>query len=60
MSRATAQAEDVNLGIISTDSSSVLKQRWEPLIDDHEQANRPERQSVLRDRLRRDHRRHAL
>ena len=31
---ATAQAEDINLGIISTDSSSVLKQRWEPLIDD--------------------------
>ncbi|MFM0074656.1 phosphonate ABC transporter substrate-binding protein [Paraburkholderia sediminicola] len=31
---ATAQAEDINLGIISTDSSSVLKQRWEPLIAD--------------------------
>ncbi|PRX36686.1 phosphonate transport system substrate-binding protein [Paraburkholderia sp. BL18I3N2] len=31
---ATAQAEDLNLGIISTDSSSVLKQRWEPLIQD--------------------------
>lgn len=31
---ATAQAEDLNLGIISTDSSSVLKQRWEPLIAD--------------------------
>src|SRR5258707_655151 len=29
---ATAQAEDLNLGIISTDSSSVLKQRCEPLI----------------------------
>jgi phosphonate transport system substrate-binding protein len=29
-----AQAEDLNLGIISTDSSSVLKQRWQPLIDD--------------------------
>jgi phosphonate transport system substrate-binding protein len=29
-----AQAEDINLGIISTDSSSVLKQRWEPLIED--------------------------
>lgn len=31
---ATAYAEDINLGIISTDSSSVLKQRWQPLIDD--------------------------
>lgn len=31
---AIAQAEDINLGIISTDSSSVLKQRWEPLIED--------------------------
>lgn len=31
---ATAYAEDINLGIISTDSSSVLKQRWEPLIAD--------------------------
>lgn len=31
---AAAQAEDLNLGIISTDSSSVLKQRWEPLIQD--------------------------
>ncbi|WP_144140640.1 phosphonate ABC transporter substrate-binding protein [Paraburkholderia sp. BCC1884] len=31
---ATAQAEDIDLGIISTDSSSVLKQRWEPLIED--------------------------
>jgi len=31
---ATAHAEDINLGIISTDSSAVLKQRWEPLIDD--------------------------
>ncbi|MEM5387224.1 phosphonate ABC transporter substrate-binding protein [Paraburkholderia phymatum] len=29
-----AHAEDLNLGIISTDSSSVLKQRWQPLIDD--------------------------
>jgi phosphonate transport system substrate-binding protein len=27
-------AEDLNLGIISTDSSAVLKQRWQPLIDD--------------------------
>ena len=25
---AAAHAEDLNLGIISTDSSSVLKQRW--------------------------------
>ncbi|SMG50976.1 phosphonate ABC transporter substrate-binding protein [Paraburkholderia susongensis] len=31
---AAAHAEDINLGIISTDSSSVLKQRWEPLIED--------------------------
>ncbi|MEX3936779.1 phosphonate ABC transporter substrate-binding protein [Paraburkholderia phymatum] len=29
-----AQAEDLNLGIISTDSSAVLKQRWQPLVDD--------------------------
>ena len=29
-----AHAEDLNFGIISTDSSSVLKQRWQPLIDD--------------------------
>jgi phosphonate transport system substrate-binding protein len=29
-----AHAEDLNLGIISTDSSAVLKQRWQPLIDD--------------------------
>ncbi|WP_144110357.1 phosphonate ABC transporter substrate-binding protein [Paraburkholderia sp. BCC1886] len=31
---AAAHAEDINLGIISTDSSSVLKQRWDPLIQD--------------------------
>jgi phosphonate transport system substrate-binding protein len=31
---ATAHAEDINLGIISTDSSAVLKQRWQPLVDD--------------------------
>ncbi|HEY3597310.1 MAG TPA: phosphonate ABC transporter substrate-binding protein [Paraburkholderia sp.] len=29
-----AHAEDLSFGIISTDSSSVLKQRWQPLIDD--------------------------
>ncbi|WP_133646043.1 phosphonate ABC transporter substrate-binding protein [Paraburkholderia flava] len=29
-----AHAEDLNFGIISTDSSAVLKQRWQPLIDD--------------------------
>jgi phosphonate transport system substrate-binding protein len=29
-----AHAEDLNLGIISTDSSSVLSQRWQPLVDD--------------------------
>ncbi|MFM0322146.1 phosphonate ABC transporter substrate-binding protein [Caballeronia glebae] len=27
-------AETINFGIISTDSSSALKQRWQPLIDD--------------------------
>ena len=31
---AAAHAEDVNFGIISTDSSAVLKQRWQPFIDD--------------------------
>src|SRR5579875_1759467 len=31
---ATAHAEDISLGIISTDSSAVLKQRWEPLVED--------------------------
>ncbi|WP_118184806.1 phosphonate ABC transporter substrate-binding protein [Paraburkholderia phosphatilytica] len=29
-----AHAEDLNFGIISTDSSAVLKSRWQPLIDD--------------------------
>ncbi|SOE88484.1 phosphonate ABC transporter binding protein [Caballeronia arationis] len=29
-----AYAETLNFGIISTDSSSALKQRWQPLIDD--------------------------
>ncbi|HVE09149.1 MAG TPA: phosphonate ABC transporter substrate-binding protein [Paraburkholderia sp.] len=29
-----AHAEDLSFGIISTDSSGVLKQRWQPLIDD--------------------------
>jgi phosphonate transport system substrate-binding protein len=29
-----AYAETINFGIISTDSSSALKQRWQPLIDD--------------------------
>jgi len=33
-----ALAEDINFGIISTDSSSVLKQRWDPLITDMEHA----------------------
>src|SRR5471032_3576712 len=28
------RAETLNLGIISTDNSSALKQRWQPLIDD--------------------------
>ncbi|ACC73732.1 phosphonate ABC transporter substrate-binding protein [Paraburkholderia phymatum] len=31
---SAVHAEDLNLGIISTDSSAVLKQRWQPLIDD--------------------------
>ncbi|CAM2195429.1 phosphonate/phosphate ABC transporter periplasmic binding protein [Paraburkholderia kururiensis] len=30
----TAHADDLSFGIISTDSSAVLKQRWQPLIDD--------------------------
>ncbi|KXV04046.1 phosphonate ABC transporter substrate-binding protein [Caballeronia megalochromosomata] len=30
----TALAETINFGIISTDSSAALKQRWQPLIDD--------------------------
>ncbi|WP_250454186.1 phosphonate ABC transporter substrate-binding protein [Caballeronia sp. ATUFL_M2_KS44] len=30
----TAWAETLNFGIISTDSSAALKQRWQPLIDD--------------------------
>ncbi|CAB3761735.1 phosphonate ABC transporter substrate-binding protein [Paraburkholderia humisilvae] len=29
-----AHAEDLNFGIISTDASSTLRQRWQPLIDD--------------------------
>lgn len=29
-----AHADPINFGIISTDSSTVLKQRWQPLIDD--------------------------
>jgi phosphonate transport system substrate-binding protein len=29
-----AHAEDFNLGIISTDSSAVLAQHWQPLVDD--------------------------
>jgi phosphonate transport system substrate-binding protein len=30
----TVHAETLSFGIISTDSSSALKQRWQPLIDD--------------------------
>ncbi|SAL03884.1 phosphonate ABC transporter substrate-binding protein [Caballeronia ptereochthonis] len=30
----TVLAETLNFGIISTDSSAALKQRWQPLIDD--------------------------
>jgi phosphonate transport system substrate-binding protein len=29
-----AHAEDLAFGVISTDSSGVLKQRWQPLVDD--------------------------
>jgi phosphonate transport system substrate-binding protein len=29
-----AHAEDVNFGIISTDASNTLRERWQPLIDD--------------------------
>jgi phosphonate transport system substrate-binding protein len=38
MLSAGAYAEDINFGIISTDSTSVLKQRWEPLIADMEKS----------------------
>ncbi|WP_438366127.1 phosphonate ABC transporter substrate-binding protein [Burkholderia pseudomallei] len=31
---AAAHAQTLNFGIISTDSSAVLKRRWQPLIDD--------------------------
>jgi phosphonate transport system substrate-binding protein len=31
---SVAHAEDLSFGIISTDSSAVLKQRWQPFIDD--------------------------
>ncbi|WP_322046016.1 phosphonate ABC transporter substrate-binding protein [Paraburkholderia sp. J67] len=31
---SAAHADDLNFGIISTDSSAVLKQRWQPFIDD--------------------------
>ena len=34
LSATAAHAEDLNFGIISTDSSAVLKQRWQPFIDD--------------------------
>jgi phosphonate transport system substrate-binding protein len=34
LTSAAARAEDLNFGIISTDSSAVLAQRWQPLIDD--------------------------
>jgi len=30
----TAQAQEINFGIISTDSTQALKARWQPLIDD--------------------------
>lgn len=31
---AVAHAQEINFGIISTDSSAALRQRWQPLIDD--------------------------
>jgi phosphonate transport system substrate-binding protein len=31
-----AGAQDINFGIISTDSSSALKQEWQPILDDME------------------------
>jgi phosphonate transport system substrate-binding protein len=31
---SAARADDLSFGIISTDSSAVLKQRWQPFIDD--------------------------
>jgi phosphonate transport system substrate-binding protein len=33
---AVAHAQEINFGIISTDSSAALRQRWQPLIDDME------------------------
>ncbi|AKC69352.1 phosphonate ABC transporter substrate-binding protein [Pandoraea oxalativorans] len=33
---AAANAQEINFGIISTDSSAALRQRWQPLIDDME------------------------
>ncbi|GAB3628610.1 alkylphosphonate ABC transporter substrate-binding protein [Pandoraea terrae] len=33
-----AHAEEINFGIISTDSSAALRQRWQPLIDDMQKA----------------------
>ncbi|BET13033.1 phosphonate ABC transporter substrate-binding protein [Pandoraea sputorum] len=33
---AAAHAQEINFGIISTDSSAALRQRWQPLIDDME------------------------
>ncbi|AJC20910.1 phosphonate ABC transporter substrate-binding protein [Pandoraea pulmonicola] len=35
-SAAVAHAQEINFGIISTDSSAALRQRWQPLIDDME------------------------
>lgn len=31
---AAVHAQEINFGIISTDSSAALRQRWQPLIDD--------------------------
>ncbi|VVD98365.1 alkylphosphonate ABC transporter substrate-binding protein [Pandoraea capi] len=33
---AVVHAQEINFGIISTDSSAALRQRWQPLIDDME------------------------
>lgn len=36
VSVAAAHAQEINFGIISTDSSAALRQRWQPLINDME------------------------
>ena len=34
LSMATAWAQDINFGLISTESSQNLKSDWQPLLDD--------------------------